>query len=174
MPINSISMPVNNTADSAAEILSEKVKMRENRMFEMSPEEKALRAMEVDTLNKQNFGEKRIPKRELEKDDFLQLLIAQLTHQDPTSPMEDAQFIGQMAQFSTLEQMTNINKTFTALEGMLTGSSAVNAIGKKVDLDLGSTKLSGYISAATRGANPEVMINGNWYNWSAVKTVYAE
>ncbi len=104
MPINSISMPVNNTADSAAEILSEKVKMRENRMFEMSPEEKALRAMEVDTLNKQNFGEKRIPKRELEKDDFLQLLIAQLTHQDPTSPMEDLNLSGKWLSFQLLSK----------------------------------------------------------------------
>ena len=88
--------------------------------------------------------------------------------------MEDTQFIGQMAQFSSLEQMTNMNKNFSALSDMLTGSSATNAVGKKVDLDLGSSVLSGYISAATRGANPEVMVNGNWYSWSAVKTIYAE
>ena len=142
--------------------------------FEMSPEEKARLNMEVDTINKQNFPEGRKPKQELGKDDFLQLLIAQLTHQDPTSPMEDTQFIGQMAQFSSLEQMTNMNKNFAALNELMTGSSAVNAVGKKVDLDLGSSQVSGYISAATRGINPEVMVNGNWYNWSAVKTVYAD
>lgn len=88
--------------------------------------------------------------------------------------MEDTQFIGQMAQFSSLEQMTNMNKNFAALNELMTGSSAVNAVGKKVDLDLGSSQVSGYISAATRGINPEVMVNGNWYNWSAVKTVYAD
>lgn len=170
MQINSISMPINN----AAETVAERAETMKNLSFEMSPQEKAALGIQVDTMNKQTFGEKRVPKQQLGKDDFLQLLITQLTHQDPTSPMEDAQFIGQMAQFSSLEQMTNMNKTFSALSDMLTGSSAVNAVGKKVDLDLGSTTVSGYISAATRGANPEVMVNGNWYEWSTVKTVYAE
>ncbi len=141
---------------------------------EMSPQERLILEQEVDMLNKKNFAESRVPKQELGKDDFLQLLIAQLTHQDPTSPMEDTQFIGQMAQFSSLEQMTNMNKNFTAVNEMLTGSSAVNAVGKKVEIDTGSTTVSGHISAATRGQNPEVMINGSWYNWSAVKKVFDE
>ncbi len=141
---------------------------------EMSPQEKLMLEQEVDLLNKQNFAQTRVPKQELGKDDFLQLLIAQLTHQDPTSPMEDTQFIGQMAQFSSLEQMTNMNKNFTEVSEMLSGSSAVNAVGKKVEIDTGSTTVSGHITAATRGQNPEVMINGSWYNWAAVKKVYAE
>ena len=44
----------------------------------------------------------------LGKDDFLQLLITKLQHQDPLKPMDDEDFIAQLAQFSSLEQMNNI------------------------------------------------------------------
>lgn len=170
MQISTVSMPINQMAENT----KEQTAFMENSNFEMTPEEKAMLNVNVDRMNKEVFGDKRTPKQQLGKDDFLQLLIAQLTHQDPTSPMEDTQFIGQMAQFSSLEQMTNMNKSFSALTDMLTGFSAVEVVGKKVDLDFGSSQLSGYISAATRGPNPEVMVNGNWYEWSAVKTVHAE
>ena len=53
------------------------------------------------------------PSGKLGKDDFLKLLVGQLQHQDPLDPMKDADFMGQMAQFSQLEQMTNVS---TALE----------------------------------------------------------
>ena len=62
-------------------------------------------------LNATQLGiaaEKRQPSSQLGKDDFLKLLVGQLRHQDPLDPLKDQEFMGQMAQFSQLEQMTNV------------------------------------------------------------------
>ena len=53
----------------------------------------------------------------LGQDAFLKILIAQLKYQDPMEPQKDAEFIGQMAQFSSLEQLTQLNKTMTGYAG---------------------------------------------------------
>ncbi len=69
------------------------------------------------------------------KDDFLTLLVAQLQHQDPLNPADSTEFTAQLATFSSLEELQNIN---TALEGvtdsqaMLTKSQAVDYIGKNI------------------------------------------
>ncbi len=140
----------------------------------MSNQEKTLTQLQVDTFNNTLAVNGRTPKQDLGKDDFLQLLIAQLSHQDPTAPMEDTQFIAQMAQFSSLEQMTNMSSGFARLANLLGSTDAANSVGKKVDIEFGSSTVSGPISAATRGDNPQVMVNGAWYDWSSVKTVYAQ
>jgi flagellar basal-body rod modification protein FlgD len=68
---------------------------------------------------------------ELGKDAFLRLLIAQLSNQDPLNPMDDREFIAQMAQFSSLEQMTNLNKTLESMAS-LDKYNAVSYVGKNI------------------------------------------
>lgn len=66
-------------------------------------------------------------KNDLDKDAFLKLLTTQLANQDPLSPMEDREFIAQLAQFSSLEQMTAMNKTLeTQSEEMLKSLDMMN------------------------------------------------
>jgi flagellar basal-body rod modification protein FlgD len=116
----------------------------------------------------------RQPQQSLGKDDFLKILITQLAYQDPTSPMEDKEFIAQMAQFSTLEQMTSMASDFSKLTSMLLGNEASSALGKNVELFEGERTIQGMVQAVTRGDSPQVLVNGNFYNWDQVVRVYAD
>jgi flagellar basal-body rod modification protein FlgD len=69
------------------------------------------------------------------KDDFLHLLVSQLQNQDPLSPMDSTGFTAQLAQFSSLEELQNINDTLGNVgnsQTILTNSQAVDYIGKKI------------------------------------------
>jgi len=67
------------------------------------------------SLYLQNQQTARTPSPELGKDEFLKILMTQLQNQDPTNPMEDREFISQMAQFSSLEQMMNMTNSIDTL-----------------------------------------------------------
>jgi flagellar basal-body rod modification protein FlgD len=116
----------------------------------------------------------RVAQQSLGKDDFLKILITQLSYQDPTSPMEDKEFIAQMAQFSTLEQMTSMAKDFAKLTAMITGTEASSALGRNVELLEGEQVIQGAVKAVTRGEIPQVLVNGVYYNWDQVHKVFEE
>jgi flagellar basal-body rod modification protein FlgD len=69
---------------------------------------------------------------ELGKDQFLKLFVAQLQHQDPMNPMQDQDFMGQMASFSTLEQVTNLASANEAIASNLSLSHSVGLLGRTV------------------------------------------
>jgi flagellar basal-body rod modification protein FlgD len=75
------------------------------------------------------------PKASLGKDDFLRLLVTQLRHQDPLNPMEDKDFMGQMAQFSSLEQMTNVSSSLDRLTFSGQLGQSVGLIGRTVSYE---------------------------------------
>lgn len=140
---------------------------------QMSAADKSMVDQAVDFFNKQNAGPSgRQSSNTLGKDDFLKLLITQLSNQDPTNPMEDTEFISQMAQFSSLEQMTNMNSNFEKMNSMLSSSQAVNTIGKTVDIDLGDTNLTGRVDAITYGDNPQVKVGNMYYDMKQIRAVY--
>ena len=68
----------------------------------------------------------------LGKDDFLKLLVGQLKNQDPLNPTSDTDFIGQMAQFSQLEQTTNMATANERLIAEQRGARAVALLGRTV------------------------------------------
>jgi flagellar basal-body rod modification protein FlgD len=68
----------------------------------------------------------------LGKDDFLKLLVGQLKNQDPLNPTSDTDFIGQMAQFSQLEQTTNMATANSEQVAQQTGARAISLLGRNV------------------------------------------
>jgi flagellar basal-body rod modification protein FlgD len=141
--------------------------------FRMDAAEQSRLDRVVNELNNRLHDGRR-PQQELGRDDFLRLLITQLTHQDPMSPMEDRDFIAQMAQFSTLEQMTNMAADFSRLTALLSGSEASGALGRTVEIADGERLVQGTVSAVTRGDAPQILVNGVYYNWSQVQKVFDE
>ncbi len=72
------------------------------------------------------------PNAALDKDGFLKLFVAQLQHQDPSSPMDTNDSMQQMSSFSMVEQITNMASTNTKIAASLNTSSAVGLIGRTV------------------------------------------
>lgn len=75
----------------------------------------------------------------LGKDEFFKMLIAQLKNQDPLNPQDGAEFSAQLAQFTSLEQLTNLNKTLEAQSASysaLMNLQSVSMIGKEVEASI--------------------------------------
>ena len=96
------------------------------------------------------------------KDDFMKLLVAQLKHQDPTSPTDMNGMTAQMTQFSMLEQMTNLSKTGEATATSLARTEALSLLGRTVSY-IGADKavVTGKVEHVdVTAANPTLTIDG--------------
>jgi len=136
----------------------------------LSGPELAKTRMEVETFNK-TLSKGKAFTTELGKDDFLKILITQLQNQDPTAPLQDKEFIAQMAQFSSLEQVTNMAASFQRLSGLLASSEAAGVLGKQVEILDGESVVTGVVDKVLRGDVPLVGVNGVLYDFSQVKSV---
>ena len=144
----------------------------------LSSAEAADYAVQADRFNRA-LNEGKPPKgNALGQEDFLQLLTKQLQYQDPLSPMDDKSFIAQMAQFSSLQHMntmsTDIAKLTTLLSGREASSEAYGSLGKSVEILSGEETVQGKVMAVTRGAVPEILVNGDVYPWESVTKVFVE
>jgi flagellar basal-body rod modification protein FlgD len=70
--------------------------------------------------------------KQLDQDAFLKLLMTELSNQDPMNPMEDKDFIAQLAQFSNLEQMQTLNKSFDAFAKSQLVAQGTGLIGRSI------------------------------------------
>jgi flagellar basal-body rod modification protein FlgD len=68
----------------------------------------------LDQISKDQENAKKLENQDMDKDAFLKLFMTQLQYQDPLSPMDNSQFIAQMADFSSVEQLTNIADSTSA------------------------------------------------------------
>ena len=136
----------------------------------LSTQERALTELQVDTFNK-SLSDGRVKKNEMDKDDFMKILITQLTHQDPSEPMEDKEFIAQMAQFSSLEQITNMNQEFAKMSAAMTANQAFSILGQNVTVVDGDKTVNGVVDAVSGRDYPQVLVNGTYYDYTNVQAV---
>ena len=110
----------------------------------------------------------------LDKNAFLMLLITQLRYQNPLEPMNDREFIAQMAQFSSLEQLQNVNTTIGSLLIMNAASQAASLIGREVTLidPNGGDDITGTVeSARFQDGIPMIVVDGVEYTLGLVTEV---
>lgn len=101
---------------------------------------------------------------ELDQDMFLKLMLEQLKYQDPLNPMSNQDFLAQQAQFTQLEQLTQLNETIAANNGLTQG---MDLIGKEVTLmdpDDTTKTITGVVEEAVFYQNGcAVKVNGKEY-----------
>ncbi len=129
----------------------------------LSAEQMTASTREADLVNKRINPGKDLKMGGLDKDSFLKLLTTQLRHQDPTRPMEDREFIAQMAQFSSLEQMTNINREIGSLLQSSRSTEAFSLLGKHIDSfnATSNRRVSGVVSSIQFENNEHILMVGN-------------
>ena len=113
------------------------------------------------------------PEQELDKDAFLKILITQLQNQDPLNPVESEDFIAQLAQFSTLEQITTLNSSIQEMSEKQEEIRALSLLNKRVVLtDETGEHVEGMVQSVQLGAEPKLQVNNNTYSIGSVIEVY--
>jgi len=111
--------------------------------------------------------------KQLTQQDFLKLLSTQMQNQDPMQPMDDSQFMAQMAQFSTLQATTAMSTSMAALQTHSDLATASSLVGKNVTI---TNETAGVVTGTVSGVdassgNARVIIGGKSYSLSDITNV---
>lgn len=91
--------------------------------------------------------------------DFLRILVAQLNYQDPLKPMDNEQFVTQLAQFTSLQQTQSLNDKMGSLLSIQGAMQSVGLIGRTVDINGDSGQVSGKVTALNfTGGEPRLTV----------------
>jgi flagellar basal-body rod modification protein FlgD len=125
------------------------------------------------TADYANNTQNRLPTKTLGQQDFLKLLVTQLSSQDPLNPQKDTEFIAQMAQFSSLEQTKGIQASLSAMRSQQDFTSASAMIGREVTLQIDrETVVRGVVSGVAMEAGvPKIIVNNQPFDMSSVLAV---
>lgn len=143
----------------------------------MNEQQRFATQLEVEGFNKALLARGKKANNDLGKDEFLKLLVVQLENQDPTEPVDDKEFIAQLAQFSSLEQMTQMNTALLKLMANYKTDLSYSLLGKQVEvLDRGTgEKVGGVVTDVTfNDKEPVISFNGLSYSISDVVKVSLE
>jgi flagellar basal-body rod modification protein FlgD len=115
----------------------------------------------------------RTPVKTLGQEDFLKLLVAQMSSQDPLNPQKDTDFIAQMAQFSTLEQSKTMQQDIAGLRDQQDISQAYSLLGQSVSVQTDTdTTAQGKVQAVSiKAGKPQIIVNGVGYGLGQVLSV---
>ena len=114
-----------------------------------------------------------LPMQTLGQQDFLKLLVKKLTTQDPLNPVQDTEFISQMAQFSALEQSKSMQTDMAQMRASAAISQANSFLGHVVKVQTGEAQYEqGVVSAIQiKDGTPKLVISGQAYDLSQVTAV---
>ena len=89
--------------------------------------------------------------------DFLKILTAQLNNQDPLKPVDNEQFVAQIAQFATLEQSRQLNVKIDGLLSIQSSTQSVGLLGKTVDVSHGGGMVTGKVTGLALSSGQPLM-----------------
>ena len=107
----------------------------------------------------------RVANKLLGQDDFLQLLVTQMRNQDPMAPMQDTEFIAQMAQFTSLEQSRKMSEDMAEMRSQTSFQQGVGLLNQQVTVKVGEeAPLTGIVTELQMvEGEPQLLINSEFY-----------